>query len=215
MLKCTKFSHEPRFLSIAPDLGLVDLTAEETGPVVRHIAYHEIKRQNKTDTNYVAIPIVTGAWFNPLSHVPSPVLYTKEDGTEVTNFPQSLATWAGVIESNQQMEKLLSMHTKSSESFDFLDAGKPSEFFFDTIAKRIRQGEAERDDQAKHSDEYSPSFYSAKCAKKARFGVSPTMARVNYPLSPEYVYSMLQEGGFNVNFKTSTVTTQSNNKDEL
>jgi hypothetical protein len=158
---------------------------------------------------------VTGVWFNPLSHVPSPVLYTKDDGTEVTNFPQSLATWAGVIDGNLPQDKLLSMKTDSGgESFNFLDAGRPSKLFFTSIAKRIREGEAERHHHAAISAEYSPSTYASKCTKKARFGVSPTMARVNYPMSPQYVVSMLEQGGYNIDFQSSIVKKSLSNKND-
>lgn len=34
--------------------------------------------------------------FQESSHVPSPPMYTHEDGTQVTNFPDSLALWANV-----------------------------------------------------------------------------------------------------------------------
>ena len=191
------------------------MTAEETSSVVKHIAHHEILRQNKTDTNYVAFPIVTGAWFNPSSHVPSPVLYTKEDGTEVTNFPQSLATWSGVIGDNLKRDKLMAMSTLGGESFDFLESGEPSISFFKAIAKRIRQGEAERHKQATISDEYSPSTYASKCTKKARFGVSSSMARVNYPFSPQDVVTMLNQGGFDIDFQHSKVTKRSLGSSEL
>ena len=183
------------------------MTAEETGPVVKHLAYHEISKQNKTDKNYAAFPIVTGAWFNPLSHVPSPVLYTKEDGTEVTNFPQSLATWSGVIGENLSKEELHAMRFESSESFDFLEAGTSSEHFFDSVAKRIEQGEKERYDQATKSGDYSPSHYSSQCTEKARFGVSADMARVNYPFTPNDITTIFQKGGFEIDFKASRVTT--------
>ncbi|CAN0106633.1 unnamed protein product, partial [Phaeothamnion confervicola] len=37
---------------------------------------------------------VTSVWFQD-TFVESPVLYTKADGTEVTDFPNSIAAWAG------------------------------------------------------------------------------------------------------------------------
>jgi hypothetical protein len=190
--------NEPRFLSIAPDLGLVDLVADETGPVVRHVAEHERERQGKTDGTVAAFPIVTGAWHNPTSHVPSPVLYTKPDGTQVTNFPQSLALWAGVIESCPAGP------SNDSESFDFLGAGGPSRTFFDSIRTAIRAAEADREGAASRSSQTGP--HSFECDRKARFGVSADVARINYPFSPEEFQSLLSRGGFVVDFKASTVT---------
>jgi hypothetical protein len=187
--------NEPRFLSVSADLGLLDLEAEETGPVVKHIAKHEIAKQHKTDSSYVALPIVTGAWYNPASHVPSPVLYTKEDGTQVTNFPQSLATWAGVINSTECSVR------SDTESFDFLAEGEASQFFFDSIRKAIRYAEAHRPliEQAMAD---GPPF---SCEKKARFGVSEDMARINYPFTPQEFQQILQMGGYEIDFQASQV----------
>jgi hypothetical protein len=53
-------------------------------------------KTNKKDANYVAIPFVTAVWFNSDSLVPSPPIRIHKDGTQVTNFPESLALWANV-----------------------------------------------------------------------------------------------------------------------
>jgi hypothetical protein len=196
----TILMHEPRFLSIAPDLGLVDLAAAETGPVVRHIARHEGERQGKSDSSHAAFPIVTGAWHNPTSHVPSPVVYTKPDGTEVTNFPQSLALWAGVIETGGECPA----EPSDAEAFDFLTRADATAFFFDSIRTAIRAAEAGRKTPAEGRAAGPASF---DCDRKARFGASSDMARINYPFSPEEVRSMLSSGGFDIDFKASAVTT--------
>ena len=192
----TILMHEPRFLSIAADLGLVDLEAEETGPLVKFIAQHEIQRQEKTDLSHVAFPIVTGAWCNPSSHVPSPVLYTKEDGTQVTNFPQSLATWAGVIDPNQECA------TRSDdEEFDFLAAGEASQFFFDSIRKAIRHAE----ENPRSLEQAMADGPPMKCEKKARFGVSADMAQINYPFTPQDFEAMIEKGGYQIDFSGQKV----------
>jgi hypothetical protein len=187
--------NEPRFLSIAADLGLVDLQAEETGPLVKFIAQHEMARHQKTDADYAAFPIVTGAWYNPTSHVPSPVLYTKEDGTQVTNFPQSLATWAGVINGTECSART------DDEAFDFLAAGEASQYFFDSLRTAIRHAEENRPSLAQ-AMAHGPPF---PCEKKARFGVSKDMARINYPFTPEDFREMLRKGGFEIDFQASQV----------
>jgi hypothetical protein len=183
--------HEPRFLTIAPDLGLVDLQAEETGSVIRHIAKHQMERQGKTDTSAIAFPIVTGAWYNPTSHVPSPVLYIKEDGTQVTNFAQSLAKWVGIDFSQE-------ICAPNAETFSFLE----EQDFWDNLRQAIRHAEVNRPSLA-HSLVNGPPF---DCEKQARFGVSNDMARINYPFSPEEFKNMLKAGGFDINFEKSTVT---------
>jgi hypothetical protein len=197
----TILMNEPRFLSIAADLGLVDLTAEETGPLVKYIAQHEIQRQNKTDHSSVAFPIVTGAWYNPSSHIPSPVLYTKEDGTQVTNFPQSLATWAGVMNGTTTECAAAAAASGDEESFDFLAPGEASQFFFNSIRKAIRHAE-EHPRSLEQAMADGPPMY---CEKKARFGVSADMARINYPFTPEAFEAMIEKGGYQVDFSASKV----------
>ena len=203
--------NEPRFLSITPDLGLIDLTAEETSPLVKFIAKREIKKQNKTDSSHVAFPIVTGAWYNPESHVPSPVLYTKEDGTQVTNFAESLAVWIGIDIDNTANGKATATSSSAtsdastcdtgennkndsgnpmeSESFQFLEPGKNSEIYFDSVRKAVRYAEKHRSPEAARAD--GPGMVD--CPKKARFGVSKDMARVNYPFPSAEIESILSE----------------------
>lgn len=181
--------NEPRFLSITPDLGLIDLTAEETSPLVKFIAKREILKQGKTDFSSVAFPIVTGAWYNPQSHVPSPVLYTKDDGTQVTNFAQSLALWIGVDNANISSEKSAAETCSlEPESFPFLEAGAQSKFFFDAVRERVRR--AENSPMALEvAKTESPG--EVECPQKARFGVSKAMARVNYPFSATAIDDMI------------------------
>jgi hypothetical protein len=50
------------------------------------------------DPQEVGVLAVTASFAAP-TFVPSPVLYTKPDGTAVTNFHDSLARWAGVSDS--------------------------------------------------------------------------------------------------------------------
>lgn len=189
---------EPRFLSITPDLGLVDLTVRETSPVVKHIAQHEIAKQGKTNSSYIGFPIVTAAWFNPSSHVVSPVLYTMDDGTEVTNFAQSLATWAGVISDDScSAATHHDGEEVDSESFDFL-ADEAQEDFWKAIRKAIRSAEETRPSS-------SDAGHPFECREKARFGVSKDMAQINYPFSPSDFAAVLAKGGFAVDYQTADV----------
>ena len=187
---------EPRFLSIAPDLGLVDLNVRETSPVVKYIAEHEMKKQGKTNSSYIGFPIVTAAWFNPTSHVESPVLYTLEDGTEVTNFAQSLATWAGVISSESCSAAADDGEDVDSESFEFLAASAQDDFW-KAIRKSVRQAEEKR-----NVSKAGPPF---ECKKQARFGVSKDMAQINYPFLPSDFAAILAEGGYSIDFATARV----------
>lgn len=189
---------EPRFLSIAPDLGLVDLTVKETSPVVKHIAAHEITKQGKQNSSYVAFPIVTAAWINPTSHVESPVLYTLEDGTRVTNFAQSLAIWAGVITEDSCTAAVDG--DDESESFPFL-APNTQEDFWKAIRKSVRV--AEEDLPISSLKPVGPPF---RCIQQARFGVSQDMARINYPFSSSDFASLLAKGGYSIDFQGAVVS---------
>jgi hypothetical protein len=191
---------EPRFLSIAPDLGLVDLTVRETSPVVKHIAQHAILKQNKTNSSLIGFPIVTAAWFNPTSHVEAPVLYTLDDGTEVTNFAQSLATWAGVIGKSPNMEPTCSQEDLDSESFEFLSEERQNDFWI-AIRTSVRAAELNR---SPIPPDVRPPF---ECKNLARFGASKEMAQINYPISTAEFSEMMAEGGYEVNYESALVRT--------
>ena len=115
-------NHEPRFLSITPDTGLIDLhmipstgrTASVLPPsliesyqtvhtfIEQYLQQLQVQNPDRTiDTRYVAVPLVTAVYYNPSSHVPSPILHHLRDGTEITNYPDSLAQWANVNSSDR------------------------------------------------------------------------------------------------------------------
>jgi hypothetical protein len=202
---------EPRFLSITPDLGLVDLTVRETSPVVKHIATHEIMKQgNKTNTSYVGFPIVTAAWFNPSSHVESPVLYTMEDGTQVTNFAQSLATWAGVIpkdscsSANNDDANNNYNNNDDSESFAFLEPEAQMDFW-KAIRTSVRFAETNRPPPTP-----TMSSSSFECTQQARFGVSKDMAQINYPFLPSDFAKMMTKGGYAIDYQNAVISSKVN-----
>lgn len=92
--------NEPRFLSMTPDLAMVDLTADETTTGVKWIIQQGIEETNlepPKNEHYATLLTVVSTW-KSCHFVPSPVLYTKEDGTRVTDFPNSLAAFAGVTD---------------------------------------------------------------------------------------------------------------------
>jgi hypothetical protein len=92
--------NEPRFLSMVPDLAKVDIHAAETSPAVRALILQAIQEtpllepKNVTQATFLQ---VISTW-KSCHFVPSPVLYTKGDGTRVTDFPNSLAAFAGVTD---------------------------------------------------------------------------------------------------------------------
>lgn len=178
--------NEPRFLSVTPDLGLVDLVAEETSDVIKHLAKTEIDRQQKGIATEVAFPLVTAAWFQSMAHVPSPVLYTKNDGTQVTNFPQSLAKWAGM-----DLGDISGVVCQADQE----DYENPKDYW-EKVRESIRTAEADRRETAK------PIF---DCERKARFGTSKDHARINFAMSPEYAQSLLEGSGFRIQFDKALV----------
>lgn len=96
--------NEPRFLSMAPDVAKVDVNAAETDPAVRALirqAIHETP--GVTNSNNVTFLQVLSTW-RSCHFIPSPILYTKSDGTRVTDFPRSLAAFSGTTESQRRSD---------------------------------------------------------------------------------------------------------------
>jgi len=88
---------EPRYLSMVPDLGKVDIDAEETSPDLRKLLRQAIAEDSTIlapkNQNQVTFLQVISTW-KSCHFVPSPVLYTKPNGLRVTDFPNSLAKFA-------------------------------------------------------------------------------------------------------------------------
>lgn len=92
--------NEPRFLSMTPDAAFVDRNAEETSQTIKELISNQIQADNDdaiTNTASATFLTVVSVW-NSCHFVPSPILYTKVDGTRVTDFPNSLAAFAGVTD---------------------------------------------------------------------------------------------------------------------
>ena len=180
-------NNEPRFLSITPDTGLVDLTdasGKYTTPLLKTFMRNEIEKQNKSNTNVVAIPLVTAVWFDAASHVPSPIIDTLEDGTSVTNYPQSLAKWAGLDDALPSQLPVVGKDTcakngegNEDETTGYHAKSGPEKEHWDTIRIKIEEAENNRASE-EEAQQYHPGRW--ECKKKARFGVSVDMARVNY-----------------------------------
>lgn len=97
---------EPRYLSMVPDLAKVDIHAAETDPDVRNFILQAITEDTTIgltgpkNTNQVTLLQVISTW-KSCHFVPSPVLYTKPDGARVTDFPNSLAAFAGTTDAER------------------------------------------------------------------------------------------------------------------
>ena len=150
---------EPRFLSITPDTGLVDLEAIETSDDVKRLAQNQIRRFGHKNTTAFALPLVTGVWFDADAFAESPIAYTKEDGTQVTSFDESLALWAGV-----ERQDLLSEDPEHADR---------KALAWDKVYQKVRQTEAAN---------FPKAIFPQTCNDQVRFGVSNDHLRLNYPL---------------------------------
>jgi hypothetical protein len=198
----TVLNNEPRFLSITPDTGQLELTAPETWPLVRDFMRHEIQKQQKRDTDYVAIPLVTAVWFNPESHVPSPPIRIHKDGTQVTNFPESLALWANVNDAHRTA--MMDCAERKCDMATTKGANQKEHQYWNGIRTAIRSAEENRPAIKRQAKKHGPPF---KCKKQIRFGVSNLTARVNYPFSKKQVTNTLSNIGYNADYKTGKVNT--------
>jgi hypothetical protein len=97
--------NEPRYLSMVPDLAKVDIHAPETDQTVRALilqAINEAPLLEPKNLNTATFLQVISTW-KSCHFVPSPILSTKADGTRVTDFPNSLAAFAGTSEAERMM----------------------------------------------------------------------------------------------------------------
>lgn len=194
-------NNEPRFLSITPDTGQLDLNALETFPLVRDFMWKEIQRQGKSDVHNIAVPLVTAVWFNENSHVPSPPIHTHKDGTQVTNFPNSLALWAKVNDSDRtaMMDSGCSNNARHKCSLQEYNTAKQAEQrYWNGIRKAIRSAERNFFNNKK----FGPPF---RCKRNVRFGVGNDTARLNYPFSESQITSILDSIGYKVDFLAGNV----------
>lgn len=196
----TVLNNEPRFLSITPDTGQLDLNADETFPLVREFLQSEIKKLGKTDTSHVAVPLVTAVWYNDESHVPSPTIYAHKDGTQVTNFPESLALWANVKDSDRTA--VMDCLERKCDRQAFVQAKEREEQYWNGIRTAIRSAEEKRSMIKRQAKKHGPPF---KCKRQVRFGVSNDAARVNYPFSVKQVTQSLQDIGYTVDYANGKV----------
>jgi hypothetical protein len=202
-------SHEPRFLAITPDTGLVDLASNETDDAVRRWATHEILRHELADDEneaslggamdrtVVALPMVVAVHYHN-SFVPSPPVRIHPDGTRVTNFPESLALWAGVNDTDRTATHLPSPVAPTCES----SAPSPTETheklkrreqrYWDGIRSAIRHAEANRPSAADWRKN-GPPYH---CRRETRLGTSSHQLRINYPFSADQLREIFASGGY-------------------
>jgi hypothetical protein len=227
---------EPRFLGIAPDAGLVDLATVEdsldgmrvpaaTDASVRRLALQLSRKKDAhedeisesaapaiadsdVDVDAVAIPLVIGVHFHSPSYVESPVAYTLPDGTAVTSYAESLATWAGVDPDDLVGRKgatdgddardgracVDGDKSGSGQAGTCLDSLSRSAAAWDRLHETTRSVEQQQRwrrmtaDAAASTDASSsagdhPHPATLPCRERARLGAGPTShVRLNFPL---------------------------------
>jgi hypothetical protein len=100
---------EPRFLSIAPDMGLTDLTAADdlTYPAIKQLARAYAFNSTlsglvgaEVNLDRIAFLTVTSTWFKS-TFVANGILRVDEDGI-ITDYPESTAIWSrDILNKNQ------------------------------------------------------------------------------------------------------------------
>jgi len=219
---------EPRFLSITPDTGLVEL--KHSSPLVQAISRHEILSspgdQKTKNMHKIAIPLVTAVWFQSTSLVESPVV--KEiDGAQVTNFEESLASWSGAddadrLEYIEAYENCLNLNSNEENDDHECDITKSESYkrYWTAIREAIRKEEAERITSGKKKEQILHSPPDWKCKNYVRFGTSKSMTRMNYSFTAEKIQEIVggvkNENGkkYKIDFVKGKVLTLSNNDND-
>eukprot|EP00977_Amphora_coffeiformis_P017445 scaffold5684_cov169-Amphora_coffeaeformis.AAC.20 len=163
---------EPRFLSITPDTGLVDLKAAETSDAVRQLALGQIQKHGFTNTDVFALPLVTGVWFDAASFVESPPAYLHEDGTRVTSYADSLALWTGV----QTDDLLVVAEDDDGDGEGDTNMARRSQAW-DAVYDKIRTAEADTFRRTKYPTMCRDENNDEVGGVSTRLGVSADMLR--------------------------------------
>lgn len=182
-------NNEPRFLSITPDTAMVDLDAAETDEGVKAFAMYEIEKQQKANNSLVAIPIVVATVYHQ-SFVPSPSILHHADGTNVTNFPDSLALWAHLDDN----DRLVGCSDESQECLAKADIVTAQTRYWDGIRKAIRTAEVNRLEGSSWRAN-GPPF---KCMRLAQMGVGVDHARINRPFSSDELLTIFEAAGYSL-----------------
>ena len=191
-------SNEPRFLSITPDTALVDLEAAETDEAVRILARHEVSRQRKTEQSQVAIPIVVATYYHT-SFVPSPPIAIHADGTNVTNFPNSLALWAKVNDSDRTAGCDNDETNQECASNEQILAAQTR--YWEGIRTAIRSAEVSR----LSSREWKANGPPYACQRLARIGTGMEHARIIYPFQSSDILRIFEKTSYRVDLQRAKI----------
>lgn len=191
---------EPRFLSIAPDMGLTDLTAADdlTSPDIKALAAAYARNaslsgiESPVSFDRIAFMTVTSTWFKS-TFVENGVIRQDDDGI-ITDYPESTGIWsAGILNKARPHETYpqgcgptptggVALNVDSLEDYNkCIDA-----------AIRLQEDEYETDsvhgDQVGEYRTFETCSGNARkecfvCKSAARYGVDESTARFNKVLS--------------------------------
>ena len=187
----------------------------------------------KKAITHVAIPLVTCVFFQESSHIPSPTFYTMDEGvTEVTNFPDSLALWAKVNDSDRtavlDTAKRCKKYTSNSNRQQrhalggdcgpsvWAHAEESEKRYWQGIRQAIRYAESHRPTSQEILQTYAPPF---QCRRKVRFGVGKTddpentSTRLNYPVTAEHMTKILHRIGYRPDYQEGEIVPLETNLD--
>ena len=182
--------HEPRYLSITPDTGLVDLVDEWTSLSLRRLVQSERRAQQTggyqnldnschnddlelppLDEEVAAISLVTGVYFDAASFVESPAMEVHSDGTRVYSYDGGLLRW--------------------SQRPDATEESTTAALNWTRVHSKVRRAE----EQLREGAILTAAPWTVECADHDRveFGSKVATLRLNYPLTRVQVEGALQD----------------------
>jgi len=193
--------NEPRFLSIAPDMGLVDLTASDewTWPDIKSLAKAYATNSEysglfsgQINLNSVAFLTVTSTWHKRDTMVGLPTIYNNHD-MMVTDFPESTALWSRQILNLHATHEVYPEGCGSDPMPHLGDNGSVVNLtsaldYQECIHAAIVLQEAEYDNNNHNLPPYT-------CQQPARYGTDAHTARINKALTAcQWEHLMMQAG---------------------
>jgi hypothetical protein len=200
---------EPRFLSIAPDMGLVDLTASEefTWPEIKKLSLAYSQRLalsgiEHPDLDRIAFLTVTSTWFKS-TFVENGILYNDSEDS-ITDYPESTGIWSkGILNEHGPHESYPEGCGSSPKGGQVagVDSAGDYNICIDT-AIRLQEAAYSVDEDGNQigpfeSLEACPMNRNClfECRIKARYGTAPNTVRFNKVLEACELETIMVEAG--------------------
>mmetsp|Transcript_21934 Transcript_21934/g.31783 ORF Transcript_21934/g.31783 Transcript_21934/m.31783 type:complete len:360 (+) Transcript_21934:62-1141(+) len=200
---------EPRFLSIAPDMGLADLTAADdlTFPAIKKLvaAFSKLSGGERPPTE-VAFLTVTSTWLKS-TFVPNEVIRRDKDGI-ITDFHESTAIWSTSILNKKGPHARFPEGCGSNPSGGQVRNVDYAEDYSECIDAAIRLQESdytvENGEQLGDFTDFEFCTETATkacfpCQSKARYGVDKDTERFNKVLEACELEELIVQAGVTIN----------------